>query len=347
MNTHISSALRRRFSLVPVRAAALVGLRRSAARTDHGRSVSGLDRKNLNVLTTASQGLSRRSLRTAILGVLSASILLVSPAIAGAAERALPAPSKYNTAPSCPVSADHPVCGPWNVPVDQSNPFGADDYGQCPYWAVELRPDVFQNSQDHVTISWAGGEAWVTNAQKEGLAVDGSPQVGDIAVWSEAQANASGSTGHVAYVAAVNSDGSIVITEMNRFANQGDTAWVPRTPVADGGWQGLQFIHRTYTPPSHTGSGNGSGHSASGPQAPHLKLVSKRHFGAMISVVVSVAPGARGKLTLYVANRSYRSKQSTDPQWHYFMLYPAGHHTARVKFKGQGSWRSQTLTVKL
>jgi surface antigen len=165
-------------------------------------------------------------------------------ASAARADTALPAVTPYNATPSCPVSASRSFCGPWSDPVDPANPFVAS-YGQCVYWGIEKRPDIWaeRTPSDALADDWDAW-TWVEHAQAEGLDVDGNPQVGAIAVYSREQTG--NDTGHVAYVEAVNPDGSIVVSEWNAvYGPTGDTTLLTDTPVTDGlrGWQGLQFIH--------------------------------------------------------------------------------------------------------
>ncbi|OLE29557.1 MAG: hypothetical protein AUG44_03645 [Actinobacteria bacterium 13_1_20CM_3_71_11] len=47
-----------------------------------------------------------------------------------------------------------------------------------------------------------------------GAYVDATPHAGDVAQWDPGH-NGAGSAGHVAYVAAVNSDGSVTVNEYN------------------------------------------------------------------------------------------------------------------------------------
>ena len=53
-----------------------------------------------------------------------------------------------------------------------------------------------------------------TTTQWHGASSSSSPHVGDIAQW-DANVNLAGGAGHVAYVAAVNSDGTIKVYEYN------------------------------------------------------------------------------------------------------------------------------------
>ena len=77
-------------------------------------------------------------------------------------------------------------------------PYGA---GQCTQWAWSKRPDL--------PSSLGNANAWARNAAAAGYLVDRTPAAGAIFQTS------SGWYGHVGYVEAVNSDGSIVVSEMN------------------------------------------------------------------------------------------------------------------------------------
>lgn len=73
--------------------------------------------------------------------------------------------------------------------------------GQCTQWAWSNRKDLPSNL--------GNASAWARNAAAHGFPVDHTPRAGDVFQTT------SGWYGHVGYVEAVNSDGSITITEMN------------------------------------------------------------------------------------------------------------------------------------
>lgn len=77
-------------------------------------------------------------------------------------------------------------------------PYGA---GQCTQWAWYKRPDLPGNL--------GNANAWARNAAAIGRVVNRTPAAGAVFQTS------SGWYGHVGYVEAVNSDGSIVVSEMN------------------------------------------------------------------------------------------------------------------------------------
>ena len=78
-------------------------------------------------------------------------------------------------------------------------PYGA---GQCTQWAWYKRGG-------NIPSSWGNANAWAANARAQGYTVNRTPAAG--AVFQ----TGSGWYGHVGYVEAVNSDGSIVVSEMN------------------------------------------------------------------------------------------------------------------------------------
>lgn len=79
------------------------------------------------------------------------------------------------------------------------------DFGYCTYWVAKLRA-----AAGHAVPTNLGNAAtWATRAAAMGLPTGTTPQVGAAVVTSTRGA------GHVAYVTAVNDDGTITISEMN------------------------------------------------------------------------------------------------------------------------------------
>ena len=130
-------------------------------------------------------------------------------------------PSQYNTTPPGP--------GPWQVPVDPCNTEkdgggGANFFNNCAYWAAEKRPDIWVNAVWPFGYSQAPGGAWniELDAAQAGFSIDHTPRPGDVTDWPpNATMGTSGRTswyasadGHVAYVEAVNDDGTITISQM-------------------------------------------------------------------------------------------------------------------------------------
>ena len=119
---------------------------------------------------------------------------------------------------------------PWaNAPFPNSIP---DSWGmyqrQCVSYAAWKVATVHGNMP-----YWGGrGNAnqWPSNARAAGIAVDGNPRVGDIAILM------AGPYGHAAYVEAVLGGGKVRVSQYN--AN-----WDGAYSVADIGTAGVQFIH--------------------------------------------------------------------------------------------------------
>ena len=247
--------------------------------------------------------------------------------------RPLPTPSKYNTAPSCPVSAQDPLCGPWTVPADSHNRYAADT-GACEYWSYEKRPDIVDdfkyNAPSNAHQSGTDDPVdLLVMAHWEGLAIDGTPQVGDLAIWSPQQAESTG--GHVAYVEAVQS-GGIVTTGINltKWLGQGYTEFLSNQPWSlqneTAGWQGLTFIHRYDassaprggpqwgTWPSATGGGHRHHHSRP-EESSHLHVVKVHRVGRRVTSISTIRKMERrpwGRRSLFQAKVMFWSRSGTE-----------------------------------
>lgn len=238
---------------------------------------------------------------------------LVAAVGVGTAGAQLPTPNEYNATPNCPVSSSSPVCGPW-MPAggaDPSNPFSPTIYGGCQYWAIEKRPDFFNNDPNAYTDNW-DADNFPYIAREEGLTVSSTPQVGDIMVYTAAQAG--NSSGHVTYVEAVDPDGSIVVSEMNAgWSMQGNTRWVPNALWSSGGWQGLQFIPQGSGDNGSSSGGNGDSGGGSSFSRPlmrvtvspirhagdhrrQIKFIARIIYGAGTMTAVAATPGHRVRL---------------------------------------------------
>jgi surface antigen len=180
--------------------------------------------------------------------------------------------------------------------VDPANPF-ADSPGECVYWAVEARPDIWndRSPNDPGRENWDAW-TWAEHGRAEGLSVNGVPQPGDVAVWSQAQVG--NSYGHVAYVEAVNADRSITVSEMNHYyGTQGGDTEILAPVHAPDGWQGLQFIHVSSAASGASGSGGGTQLSQRSPTsgAPsHMHLSGMKRKGRLkrfITFRLRITPG--------------------------------------------------------
>ena len=102
-------------------------------------------------------------------------------------------------------------------------------WGQCTWWAANMRPDIGYR---------VSGNAWYwgASAANAGFAVNGYPTVGSIAVFQPGVQGAWG-LGHVAYVTSVGSNGWFQVSEMD-FPYLGKVTY----RWAHTGW-GVTFIH--------------------------------------------------------------------------------------------------------
>lgn len=79
------------------------------------------------------------------------------------------------------------------------------DWGQCTYHVFDRRGQAGSN----ISTFWGDAKYWASAAQADGFQVNNTPAVGSILQ------STSGQYGHVAYVEAINADGSLLISEMN------------------------------------------------------------------------------------------------------------------------------------
>lgn len=85
--------------------------------------------------------------------------------------------------------------------------FNGYDPGQCTWWVAKLRAEA----GNPLPTDLGNAYTWGINAERFGLPVGTTPQVGAAVVTSTV------GYGHVAYVTAVNPDGTITISEMNYY----------------------------------------------------------------------------------------------------------------------------------
>lgn len=135
------------------------------------------------------------------------------------------------TPPSSAIKDDYPYRGqgtgvdPWNFYKGQCTSFAA--------WRVNHNLGTrFHNY--YKGVHWGNAENWDNAARAAGIPVYKSPKVGDIAVRS------SGTWGHVAYVAKVNSDGSFMVEEYNHV--RPDTYSYRKATRGTGSHQFSDFI---------------------------------------------------------------------------------------------------------
>jgi surface antigen len=135
------------------------------------------------------------------------------------------------TPPSSAAKDDYPYRGassgvdPWNFYKGQCTSFAA-------FRARSVKHVGFTNS--YKGQHWGNANHWDDAARAAGIPVYKSPKVGDIAVRS------SGTYGHVAYVAKVNSDGSFMVEEYNHVRS--DTYSYRKATKGTGSEQFSDFI---------------------------------------------------------------------------------------------------------
>jgi surface antigen/acyl dehydratase len=131
-----------------------------------------------------------------------------------------------------PFACPSPSCVGWSYwPDRQSHPDG-----QCTYYAYDRRPDIWAAARTAgvATNHW-NAYLWADNARAGGMRVGTTPAIGAIAVFPIGYGGSS--VGHVAYVEAVNGDGSYVVSEHNWNHN-----WTTTTRRA-APYPGVQFIY--------------------------------------------------------------------------------------------------------
>lgn len=89
------------------------------------------------------------------------------------------------------------------------------DWGQCTWHVFNRRAETGQP----ISTYWYNAENWADNAAGDGYTVDHNPSAGSIMQTYE------GPVGHVAYVERVNSDGSILVSEMNYSTPPGEVGY--------------------------------------------------------------------------------------------------------------------------
>jgi surface antigen len=148
-----------------------------------------------------------------------------------------PAPSCTNPW-TCP-----PVNAPQLPPADQVFVLAV---GECGDWAGYKRPDIWYNQAANDS-PWNGASTWGEHASAEGLVVNSTPQVGDIAVWP---VSFSPPYGHVAYVESVGQN-EIMVSEMNAPFDpvvlqtpDGYTYYERTESLTELAEQGVQFIQQ-------------------------------------------------------------------------------------------------------
>lgn len=124
-----------------------------------------------------------------------------------------------------------------SAPAPTNVSYGKNYYtwGECTWYAFERR----QQLGKPVGNGWGNAYNWNTGAKSAGYKVNNSPSVGAI-MQADAWTNFAWGMGHVAIVERINSDGSILVSEMNFGSGQGVKAF--RT-ISASQVSGHNFIH--------------------------------------------------------------------------------------------------------
>ncbi|MFC3420357.1 LysM peptidoglycan-binding domain-containing protein [Salinicoccus hispanicus] len=124
-----------------------------------------------------------------------------------------------------------------SAPAPTNVSYGKNYYtwGECTWYVFERR----QQLGKPVGNGWGNAYNWDTGAKSDGYKVNNSPSVGAI-MQADAWTNFAWGMGHVAVVERINSDGSILVSEMNFGSGQGVKAF--RT-ISASQVSGHNFIH--------------------------------------------------------------------------------------------------------
>ena len=125
-------------------------------------------------------------------------------------------------------------------------------FHQCVWYADQRRPDIYEAAVNHGVPkegfadqasddAWWDAWRWADNAAKGGLPEGHTPVVGSIVVFPRNLSSQFGHYGHVAYVEAVNSDGTYNVSEYNRDVKLGPGTRANLPKPTDG--DGLVFIY--------------------------------------------------------------------------------------------------------
>ena len=137
-----------------------------------------------------------------------------APAAASTASTPAPAPAAATPAPAAQTSSYTYTTGGGFPAVDPSfrAAINGGYFGQCTYYVFNRMAQV----GTPIGHSMMGNAAeWPAYARSYGYSVSNSPSAGSAIVFQQGLAGADPTYGHVAFVEAVNADGSLYISEMN------------------------------------------------------------------------------------------------------------------------------------
>jgi surface antigen len=228
---------------------------------------------------------------------------VLAPPAHAAPSRVASSPATVAT-PSIPSISNYPWAG-----LTYAN--GGDQwgmaYGQCVSYAAWM---IYQNnggaqhppfvpdqgwfpsdglSKGPVRYSWGNAGDWNVSSANAGFAVDGNPRVGSIAQWVNGSDGGAFTVGHVAYVTAVNGDGSVDLAQYNlREDSRFSTLHMPRSGATDtSNGHGPFFVSW----PDHflhihdSGLGGGSPYQVTGADSQGLAIQSQPHVNHVIRYV--------------------------------------------------------------
>ncbi|WP_434121600.1 CHAP domain-containing protein [Salinicoccus roseus] len=124
-----------------------------------------------------------------------------------------------------------------SAPAPTNVSYGTNHYywGDCTWYVFERR----QQLGKPVGNNWGNAYDWDNRARSAGYTVNNSPSVGAI-IQANAWTNYAWGLGHVAVVERINSDGSILVSEMNFGSGKGVKSF--RT-ISSSQVSGHNFIH--------------------------------------------------------------------------------------------------------
>jgi surface antigen len=182
-------------------------------------------------------------------------------------------------------------------------------YGQCVSYAAWM---IYQNNggtqhpssipangwfpsdglaKSPVRYSWGNAGSWNTSAANAGYAVNGTPHVGAIAQWVTGSDNGQFTVGHVAYVTAVNGDGSIDMAQYNlREDSRFSTLHMGRGGATDtSNGHGPFFVpwpdHFLHIYDGNIGGSGGTPYQVTGADSGGLAIQSQPHVNHVIRYV--------------------------------------------------------------
>lgn len=208
------------------------------------------------------------------------------------------------SATALPSTTDYPWAGlTYNNGGDQ---WGMA-YGQCVSYAAWM---IYQNngggqhppkvpdagwfpsdglSKGPVRYTWGNAGDWNVSAANAGFAVNGTPHVGAIAQWVTGSDGGQFTVGHVAYVTAVYSDGSIDMAQFNlREDSRFSTLYMGHGGATDtSNGHGPFFVpwpdHFLHVHDGGVGSSGGSPYQVTGVDSQGLAIQSQPHVNHVVA----------------------------------------------------------------